>query len=336
MGNIVSINHEKNNIKMSLTQGEYGYKEVIESFNSAKFIKIATYNLGKYNSKILIKSLKEIETDINIEIITNDFNDKINNIYKEILEPKSFKANLIAFRNKKNHSKIICTDSVVYIGSQNYSEASKHNYECGIIIRDKDYIEKVIEFFDEIKRDSYNLYKKQLEELLVKLDEVLQSDKLKIIINKDIEYLKKELEEHESLSSILDNISNSNTWESIKEIGENVTRELNNFREVLMRIEKEIIFTYKASRILEEVNELYDSNRRIVKLLNFNDVNWYHDYITNNDNGDNTQEVIDAAENRLVDFYCQAGVELDIIKESLNKIINLMLELKSFINEILY
>ena len=39
-----------------------------------------------------------------------------------------------------------------------------------------------------------------------------------------------------------------------------------------MRIEKEIIFTYKASRILEEVNELYDSNRRIVKLLNFNDV----------------------------------------------------------------
>ena len=64
---------------MSLTQGEYGYKEVIESFNSAKFIKIATYNLGKYNSKILIKSLKEIETDINIEIITNDFNDKINN-----------------------------------------------------------------------------------------------------------------------------------------------------------------------------------------------------------------------------------------------------------------
>lgn len=201
----------------------------------------------------MIKSLKEIETDINIEIITNDFNDETNNIYKEILEPRSFKANLIAFKNKKNHSKIICTDSAVYIGPQSYSEASKCNYECGIIIRDRDYIEKVIEFFDEIKRDSYNLYKKQLEELVVKLDAALKTNKLKISINRDIEYLKDELEERENLNSLLDNISNSNTWKSIKETGGNVTKELNNFREVLRKIQKEVIFAYKARRIIEEV-----------------------------------------------------------------------------------
>ena len=99
---------------------------------------------------------------------------------------------------------------------------------------------------------------------------------------------------------------------------------------------KKIIFDKETQEKIIEKHNQHIGSRKIVKLLNFNDVNWYHDYITNNDNGDNTQEVIDAAENRLVDFYCQAGVELDIIKESLNKIINLMLELKSFINEILY
>lgn len=45
-----------------------------------------------------------------------------------------------AFFDFSNHAKIIMTDNVAYIGSANYSDESKANYESGVLCRDRDFI----------------------------------------------------------------------------------------------------------------------------------------------------------------------------------------------------
>lgn len=96
-----------------------------------------------------------------------------------------------------------------------------------MIIKDTEYIEKVIEFFEVIKKDSCNVYKEVLEGLLDRVNLSLQAMESKKEIMKDIEQLKDELEESQYLNKLLDNISNSNTLGNIKDVIEELTNELN-------------------------------------------------------------------------------------------------------------
>ena len=50
----------------------------------------------------------------------------------------------------KNHVKIISTENICYIGSQNFSYGSTNNHEAGIILRDKKIISEVFQEFDKI------------------------------------------------------------------------------------------------------------------------------------------------------------------------------------------
>lgn len=68
--------------------------------------------------------------------------------------------NIVPFFNFNNHAKIIGTENVVYIGSQNFSVASKNNYEAGIITRDKEFIKNLYDsFFEELKQNSEPYFK---------------------------------------------------------------------------------------------------------------------------------------------------------------------------------
>lgn len=58
-----------------------------------------------------------------------------------------------------NHGKIIMTDKVVYIGSENYSEESEQNTEFGFISRAINFIDYLKnEVFSEVKQNSVPYY----------------------------------------------------------------------------------------------------------------------------------------------------------------------------------
>ena len=131
--------------------GEYGFTEIVDDFENAEKILIVTYNLSD-NS--LIKKLKELEQSTEISIFTNipgrfpSYYDedlqkrarqKIQR-YLEKLHPDNLGENIHVYFSFDNHSKIIATDFSAYVGSANYSDASKNNYEAGIITQDSKFL----------------------------------------------------------------------------------------------------------------------------------------------------------------------------------------------------
>lgn len=153
-------------MEVLLSNNNYGFQKILDDFKDSIYINIVTYNIssGDTNDELL-DLLKSLENKT-IRIITNIpkrfpvyFNASLRtaayrNIkrYLEKLEPSSFKSNVEIYFNFKNHSKIYSTKNYTYIGSQNFSDESKNNYEVGIVINNKeigknygdDFIEELI------------------------------------------------------------------------------------------------------------------------------------------------------------------------------------------------
>lgn len=55
---------------INLSHNEFGYKEVLEDFQNATHVNIVTYNISKKESD-LIKKLKELNNNVNVNIISN-------------------------------------------------------------------------------------------------------------------------------------------------------------------------------------------------------------------------------------------------------------------------
>lgn len=153
----ININNE---VKLVMTKNEFGYSEVLDTMNKAKFVRVVTYNISK-ESEDLVSILEDFEDDKDVIIITNIPNrfkiytssyakgrakQSINN-YIEKLNPDNYNANIRTFFNFGNHSKIIMTDKMAYIGSANFSDESKRNNECGIIITDSRVINEINDVF---------------------------------------------------------------------------------------------------------------------------------------------------------------------------------------------
>lgn len=134
------------------SKNEFGYQEVLDDMSNASEIIIVTYNVSK--DGMLIDCLKSVRDNCVVTIITNIpnrwkeyFNSQSKkrasneiNKYLDIFKREKFNNNFYVFFNFENHGKIIMTNNIVYIGSQNYSEASESNIEFGIISRDKNFI----------------------------------------------------------------------------------------------------------------------------------------------------------------------------------------------------
>ncbi|MEQ7049904.1 phospholipase D-like domain-containing protein [Paenibacillaceae sp. P-4] len=159
--------------KFVSSKDEYGFKSVVEDFKNAKKIRIVTFNISSKKEDPLLQAIKSLNIDTNIEIITNIpsraesyYNGEKGrkwrstastniNTYLAKLNPDTFNGPIVPFFNFNNHSKIIGTENIVYIGSANYSVESKNNYEAGILIEDKQFIKKLYEiFFEYLKENS--------------------------------------------------------------------------------------------------------------------------------------------------------------------------------------
>lgn len=142
------------NSKFVFSKNELGYQEVLDDFDNASEIIIITYNISE-KQNALVSALKKAGDHCVINVITNIpsrwdtyygdvFRSKARqkiNLYLSKLNPKELGLDSTVFFDFSNHGKIIMTNSIVYVGSANYSEESANNSEFGFISKDTEFIE---------------------------------------------------------------------------------------------------------------------------------------------------------------------------------------------------
>ena len=151
---VISVKKEfpTSNARFVYSKNELGYQEVLNKFESANEITIITFNISeKQNS--LISALKKVGENCIINVITNIpnrwetyYGDSFRNrarqkisLYMSKLKPENIGINSTVFFDFSNHGKIIMTDTIVYVGSANYSEESANNTEFGFLSEDKEF-----------------------------------------------------------------------------------------------------------------------------------------------------------------------------------------------------
>ncbi|PFM33594.1 ATPase [Bacillus cereus] len=182
-----------------LSYQENGYQLVLDEFQHAKCINIVTYNINTYERySVLIKELRKLNKSTKITIILNipdgsylknikknKEENNINNVIKKIknalsvLEHEKF-GSLEVYVNLENHAKLIMTDTIAYIGSQNFSDASEGKFELGFLVKDPKVISDIENnIFTEIKSKSIHCitseYRATMEEISVKMRNKLQN-----------------------------------------------------------------------------------------------------------------------------------------------------------------
>lgn len=144
---------------------DYQYQSVLDDFWNARLIRIATYNYDLPFSEAELSRLSRLINDrgIDAKVILGVPGIQNNNEWKKRLEDTLNQA-MSCFHTEQirincvNHAKIIGTENMVYIGSQNISTGSCKNYEAGIIIEDIETVEKVYEsVFADIWHESVKL-----------------------------------------------------------------------------------------------------------------------------------------------------------------------------------
>ena len=169
---------------------DFTYQSVLDDFPNAKFVGILTFNISKKTDSKLLQALKmACVNGVNAVLVTNvpkrypsyydvkyEYPAKENIcLYKQQLDPHKFSLRLSPYFTFKNHAKVVMTDNLIYLGSSNYSDESKDNFECGVISSDKALIEYVKStLFSEIQshavpyyRDNFAVAIANLEDLIV-------------------------------------------------------------------------------------------------------------------------------------------------------------------------
>jgi ssDNA-binding Zn-finger/Zn-ribbon topoisomerase 1 len=204
-----------------LSNNDYGYEEILRNFDAAASVTITTFNVSKNRDKLLelLRSL-----DVPLRVISNIPNrkkvEKENNqdlsdavaAYLKVLNPEEFGPSTSIYFCFRNHSKVIATDKIGYIGSANYSDESAGNWEFGVVIRDSVAIAQVIASVDEIQKDSIRYYGPQVNEAIVPLM-AAASDlrKLHERLGEDFEEVE-EREIKDAIDNLRDAINNSDIY----------------------------------------------------------------------------------------------------------------------------
>lgn len=189
MRNEIKINDD---VKLIMTNNEFGYSEVLDTLEEAKFVRIVTYNISN-ESKNLINKIEEFNEDKDVVIITNiparfkrykssyarNRAKKTIHNYIDKLNPEKYDANIRSFFNFGNHSKIIMTDVAAYIGSANFSDESKNNNECGVLIKDKNVINEINSVFIQMQIDeSVSYYSSEYMKVFVSITNLLTKSEI--------------------------------------------------------------------------------------------------------------------------------------------------------------
>lgn len=177
------------NAKFVYSKNELGYQEVLDNFEKASEITIITYNISE-KKNTLVSALRKAGEHCVINVITNipsrwekyygdTFRDRAKqkiNLYLSKLKPESLGISPTVFFDFSNHGKIIMTNSIVYVGSANYSEESANNTEFGFISRDKEFIDFInAEVLPDVQNSSIPYYEYDYTALLLEASVVLSA-----------------------------------------------------------------------------------------------------------------------------------------------------------------
>ncbi|WIV21137.1 phospholipase D-like domain-containing protein [Paenibacillus polygoni] len=277
-------------IDIVTSKGESNYQEVLNDFDSAEYIFVTTYNISQ-NREALLNSLKEAATHAEVRIVTNIpnryenyYGDKVRkkasesiNNYTKKLSSNDNEESIGAFFNFQNHSKVILTNNIAYIGSANFSEQSSNNRETGFIIRDRSLVQVVIDNLVPIILDeSIRYYGNSFEEkklVLSLLASRLESASIKI--------------EEESYTYVgrFEEVKNYNYWDpQLRQ------ESLEDVLGLLEEIEDEIYRTNELyetdefadlidSESIEQIKILFTEDDNISELAKFSETNYASDLI---------------------------------------------------------
>lgn len=174
----INIIFGKNNI---LESKEYQFNDVLKDAKSSKILRIVLYNISSSSYNELLEEIYKLEGIEDGKIIINIPSFKKNREGKYYVDNKekrkkdlehylskfdknNFKSNFDIKCSFDNHSKIYGTENILYLGSQNFTQASLDNYEVGVTIKDKEIIKSFYEVsFEEIWNHSFSFNKEFLE-----------------------------------------------------------------------------------------------------------------------------------------------------------------------------
>jgi hypothetical protein len=179
-----------------LSYQENGFQAVVNKFYLANFINIVTYNINTYEpSTFLIKELRKVDSSTPITLILNiparreDYINKytgkidqaaVNSASTKIkytlnvLEREKF-GDINVYFNFDNHAKLIMTDTIAYIGSQNFSDASQGKFELGFLVSEPGAIIDInYRIFEEIKSKSILYATSEYAVLMEEITEIMR------------------------------------------------------------------------------------------------------------------------------------------------------------------
>lgn len=131
-----------NGVDIELTYKEYGFQEVRETFPTAEYVYISTFSLPMKKDSPILLALRDVPPNAKIVIVCG-IPRGVNSLrYAEFLDSvhlrpddANARENFKVYFLKQNHSKIIATNQVAYIGSANFSQDTKNHFEAGVIVR---------------------------------------------------------------------------------------------------------------------------------------------------------------------------------------------------------
>lgn len=177
----IKINDEN---EIIMGRGKYGYQKVLDNFEEAKKILIITYNISVNSEQKLINFLRKAKPECEVTIVTNVpgrferyYNERAREMargkiekYTKVLNPDNYEFKVSIYYNTLNHAKFISTENIAYMGSQNFSDESKNNYESGILFTNKNLIQELWEGYQEnLLTESLNYHNTNIDKKLLKL-----------------------------------------------------------------------------------------------------------------------------------------------------------------------
>ena len=148
-------------------KGTFLFQEVLKDIPNAKMVRLLSFNAETFMNSGLYDCLHKMKYDADFKWVFNFVSRKSENpryakrfnkkkfendlkYFNMIFESKDFESKVDVVVNCTNHAKIFGTENILYVGSQNFTDASVDNYELGFIIKNKKKIQEIYEFFDEV------------------------------------------------------------------------------------------------------------------------------------------------------------------------------------------
>lgn len=143
--------------------GEWGFKEVTDDFAVASEIYVLTYNISDKSTQLIDKIRTPSEKKVTL--ITNiprrfekyftqyrrEIAEEQIDTYQKLLDPSEFNSDTSIYYCLNNHSKIVATERIAYVGSANYSDESSRSIEVGVLISSQHAVQETLKAFQKVK-----------------------------------------------------------------------------------------------------------------------------------------------------------------------------------------